>query len=49
MFDLMAIIVAVILNPLSLLLFLTVKKYFPKVGRKGSNNEWWAHHQGRGA
>jgi hypothetical protein len=49
MFDCMAAIVALILNPLSLLLFLIAIKHVRKGGRKSGSNEWWAKHQGRGA
>ncbi len=49
MFDWLATIVALIMNPLSLLLFLIAMKYIRKGGKKSGSNEWWAKHQGRGA
>jgi hypothetical protein len=49
MFDWLATIVALIMNPLSLLLFLIAMKYIRKSGKKSGSNEWWAKHQGRGA
>jgi len=48
MFDWLATIVALIINPLSLLLFLIAMKYIRKSGKKSGSNEWWAKHQGRG-
>ncbi len=48
MFDLFSNIVALIMNPISLMVFLIVMRYLVKKMRKRDNSQWWASHQGRG-
>jgi hypothetical protein len=48
MLEWMISIVALIMNPVSLLIFLTVMKHMKKE-RKKETNVWWVSHQGRGA
>ena len=49
MLDWMTNIVALIMNPVSLLIFLVVMRYVRKEKRKRGDNPLWASHQGKGA
>jgi hypothetical protein len=46
-FDWISNIVALVMNPLSLLCFLVIVRCIRK-NRKSENSQWWAGHQGRG-
>ncbi len=42
-------LVALIMNPVSLLIFLVIMRYVKKEKKKKCENHLWASHQGRGA
>ncbi len=42
-------IIALIVNPISLLIFLVVMRYVRKERKKKAQNSLWASHEGRGA
>jgi hypothetical protein len=48
MFELLSNIIALVMNPITLLLFLILFKQLRKERKKGSN-EFWVRQQGRGA
>jgi hypothetical protein len=48
MLDWFTNIVALVMNPLTLLLFLVVMRHVKKIQKKG-DNPLWTSHQGRGA
>lgn len=48
MFDFFSNLVALVMNPISLVVFLLVMKYIFRKSGKKENGQWWAGHQGRG-
>lgn len=48
MFDFFSNLVALVMNPISLVVFLFVMKYIFRKSGKKQNGQWWAGHQGRG-
>jgi len=49
MLDWVTNIVALVINPVSLLIFLVAMRYLKKEQRKKGDNPFWLSHQGKGA
>jgi hypothetical protein len=49
MLDWVTNLVALVMNPVSLLIFLVVMRYVKKEKRKKCDNPLWVSHQGKGA